>query len=340
MDHLPLNRQSDIYERQGVNLERSTLADWVGGASTVLRPLINAIQAHVMAATKLHADDTPVPVLQPGRSTTKQGRLWAYVRDDAASNDPTPPAVWFTYTSDRKGIHPQQHLKDFTGIVQADGYAGHKELFKDGKATKAACWAHARRKFFELAQATGSPMAREALQKIAQLYAIEQAIRGNDANERQRIPQEQALPLLADLKQWLLTTLAQTPKNGASARAIGYSLNRWTALTNYANDGRIEIDNNIVERQIRPIALGRKNYLFAGSDNGGHRAAAMYSLLGNAKMYGLSPEAYLKFVFERINDHKVNAINELLPWNVPAHLTIDAAQHQAQTTLQDQQQND
>jgi transposase len=320
-DHVPLYRQSEIYDRQGVELARSTLADWVGGASVLLQPLVEALQKHVLSGAKVHADDTPVPVLQPGRKTTKQGRLWGYVRDDRASGDTTPPAVWFTYTGDRKGIHPQQHLKDFVGIVQADGYAGYAELFKNKDGTKpqaieAACWAHARRKFYELHQATGSPQALHALTTIQSLYKIEAEVRGLPAEQRWRARQAHAIPILKAHKEWLITTLAQSGKKSALGQAIHYSLVRWEALARYAEDGRIEMDNNIVEREIRPVALGKKNWMFAGSDAGGERAAAMYSLLNSAKLNGLNPEAYLRHVLERIADTKITQVDALLPWNV------------------------
>jgi transposase len=331
VDHLPLNRQSEIYERQGVELARSTLADMVGGASALLKPLVESLKRYVFSATKLHCDDTPVDVLQPGRKTTKTGRLWGYARDDRPSNDQSPAAVWFAYTPDRKGIHPQTHLKGYKGVVQADAYAGYDKVYESEQITEAACWAHARRKFYDLAKATGSPVAQAALEKIAQLYAIEKACRGLDASERLRVRQEQALPLLSAYEQWLKTTLASTSQKLPLGQAILYSLKQWQALMVYATDGQVEMDNNTIERQIRPIALGKKNWLFAGSDNGGERAAAMYSLLNSAKLNGIDPEAYMRHVLERIADHKINAIHELLPWNV----TLATEQ----TQQQDQQQN-
>jgi transposase len=331
VDHLPLNRQSEIYERQGVELARSTLSDMVGGASALLTPLVETLKRYVFSANKLHCDDTPVNVLQPGRTTIKVGRLWGYARDDRASNDHAPPAVWFAYTPDRKGIHPQTHLKGFKGIVQADAYAGYDKVYEKEQITEAACWAHARRKFYDLAQATGSPVAQEALQTIAKLYAIEQSCRGQEADQRRQLRQEQALPILHNYERWLKATLASTSHKLPLGNAILYSLKQWAALTEYANDGRIEMDNNTIERQIRPIALGKKNWLFAGSDNGGERAAAMYSLLNSAKLNGIDPEAYMRHVLERIADHKINAVDQLLPWNV----TLNADQ----TQDPDQQQN-
>ncbi|MGE0273501.1 MAG: IS66 family transposase [Alphaproteobacteria bacterium] len=315
-DHVPLNRQSGIYEREGVSLERSTLADWVGSAARLLQPLTDAIGEHVLAGDKVHADDTPVSVLQPGRGTTKTGRLWTYVRDDRPCGHHLPPAVWFRYSPDRKGEHPQRHLKDFRGILQADGYAGYEALYADGRVTEAACWAHVRRKFHDIAQATGSPIATEAINRIGALYGIEKQINGRPAEERRRERQARAGPLLQELHQWLQATLSTVSNKGEPATAIKYALTRWSALTRYADDGRIEIDNNAAERSIRPIALGRKNWLFAGSDAGGKRAAAISSLIGTAKLNGLDPWRYLHHVLDRIAGHPINRIGELLPWNV------------------------
>jgi transposase len=242
------------------------------------------------------------------------------VRDDRPMGDSVAPAVWFQYSPDRKGIRVQQHLADFRGILQADGYAGYEPLYERGQASEAACWAHARRKFFELQDTRPSPIAKEALARIAQLYGIESRIRGRPPDERCAIRQAEAVPVLADLKAWMERTLAQVSSKSDLAQAIRYSLTRWKALTRYASDGRIEIDNNAVEREIRAVAMGRKNYLFMGSDAGGERAAALYSLLGTAKLNGIDPEAYLRHVLGRIADHPVNRVAELLPWNVAAQL--------------------
>ena len=277
-DHQPLYRQSEIYARQGVELERSTMADWVGASSRLLEPLVEALRRYVTAAGKLHADDTPVPVLAPGNGKTKTGRLWTYVRDDRPAGDTAAPAVWFAYSPDRKGEHPAQHLEKFRGTLQVDAYAGFNQLYEDGRIEPAACWAHVRRHFYDLEQAHGSPVAREVLQRIGALYAIEEPIRGRPPDERRAVRQAQAKPLLESLRQWLQATLSKLSRKSETTVAIRYALSRWDALLRYIEDGHIEIDNNAAERSLRGVALGRKNYLFAGSDAGGERAAAIYSL--------------------------------------------------------------
>ncbi len=319
-DHLPLYRQSEIYARQGVELERSTLADWVGGASRLLEPLVEVLFRYVTAASKLHADDTPVPVLAPGNGKTKTGRLWTYVRDDRPAGDAAAPAVWFAYSPDRKGEHPEQHLRQFHGILQADAYAGFQQLYASGRMQEAACWAHVRRKFYDLQRAHASPLASEALERIGALYAIEREIRGRPPDQRQQVRQARAKPLLESLRKWFEESLSKLSRKSDTTAAIRYALSRWEALVRYGDDGRIEIDNNAAERALRAVALGRKNYLFAGSDTGGERAAAIYSLIGSAKLNGLDPEAYLREVLTRIADHPITHIEELLPWQIAASL--------------------
>jgi transposase len=315
-DHQPLYRQSEIYARHGVELERSTLADWVGGTAKLLEPLVETLRRYVLTASKVHADDTPVPVLAPGNGKTKTGRLWTYVRDDRPAADHAAPAVWFAYSPDRKGEHPERHLREFCGTLQADAYAGFNQLYENGRIQEAACWAHVRRKFYDLQQAHASPTATEALERIGALYGIEKEIRGRPPQERRQVRQARSKPLLDSLRQWFETTLLKLSRKSDTTVAIRYAISRWDALVRYSDDGRLEIDNNAAERALRAVALGRKNYLFAGSDSGGERAAAIYSLIGTVKLNGLDPEAYLREVLTRIADHPISRINELLPWNI------------------------
>ncbi|WP_247873627.1 IS66 family transposase [Azospirillum brasilense] len=321
-DHLPLYRQAEIFTRLGLELSRSTLADQVGHAARLLRPLIQAIETSVIGSAKLHADDTPVPVLSPGAGRTKTGYLWVYLRDDRPWNGPSPPAALYRYSPGRGGEHPCGHLKDFQGALQADGYAGFNGLYEPGPDGRAriieiGCMAHGRRKFHDVAvSAKGkAPIAAEALRRIGELYAVEARIAGQDADERRRVRQAEAAPKMAALKAWLEETLGRLDGKSDTAKAVRYMLNRWTALTRYLDDGRLEIDNNAAERALRAVVLGRKNWLFAGADVGGERAAAMYTLIGTAKLNGLDPEAYLRDVIARIADHKISRIDELLPWN-------------------------
>jgi transposase len=315
-DHLPLYRQSQIFARHGVELDRSTLANWVGGAVWWLEPLQARLAEHVFASQTVFADDTPIPVLDPGRGRTKTGRLWVYARDDRPWNGPDPPAAVYFYSPDRRAERPASHLARFKGVVHVDGYPGFERLRDGGDIQLAACWAHARRKFYEVHEATGSPVAAEALRRIAELYAIEASIRGQTAGTRQGARHIKSRPLVEAMKTWLEAELGRIPPRGGLADAIRYALTRWSSLCKFMDDGRIEIDNNTVERAIRPIALGRKNHLFAGSDGGAARWAVVASLVATAKLNDVEPFAYLRDVLERMsNGHPMSQLDELLPWN-------------------------
>jgi len=325
-DHLPLYRQVEIFAREGVNLETSTLSGWIGATTAVLYPLIEALAADVMASDTLHVDDTPVPVLAPGTGKTKTGRLWVYVRDERPFAGERPPAALFFYSPDRKGEHPQHHLKEFRGVIHADGYAGFNELFAGNRILEAACWAHARRKFFEVHAANGSPIAKEALERIGKLYEVEAEINGFAPDHRRRERQVRSKPIAAALAAWADETRRKLSRKSELAAAFRYMRARWTALIRCFDDGRLALDNNPAERALRGVAIGRKNYLFAGSDAGGRRAAAMYSLIESAKLNGLNPQHYLADLLTRIADHPARRIGELLPWNwQPADTTRAAA---------------
>jgi transposase len=319
-DFLPLYRQAQIFARQGIALDRSTLCDWVGRACWWLEPLWRLVRRHVMGSTRIFADDTLLPVLDPGRGRTKTGRLWGYVVDDRPWGGSTPPAVVFLYAADRKGEHPATHLAEFTGILQVDGYGGFKRLLADrppGEIRLAFRWAHCRRRFFEIHQATGSPLAAEALRRIGELYAIEAEIRGRPSGERQAVRQERSKPLVEALHAWLTAQLGRVSGKSGLAEAIRYALRHWDGLVLFLDDGRLELDTNTVERAIRPVALGRKNHLFAGSDGGACWWAIVASLVATAKLNGVEPLAWLTDVLERVVSGRTKAheLERLLPWN-------------------------
>ena len=311
-DHLPLYRQAEIFARDGVSLETSTLSGWVGATAAALKPLVDALAADVLASDTLHVDDTPVPVLAPGTGKTKTGRLWTYVRDERPFAGSRPPAALFCYSPDRKG--EQAHLTDFRGVIHADGYAGFNELFAGGRIVEAACWAHVRRKFFDVHAATASPIAKEALDRIGQLYAVEKTINGSLPDRRRQERQRRSKPIAEALSAWAESTVRQLSRKSELAQAFRYMRARWTALVRCFDDGRLALDNNPAERALRCVAIGRKNYLFAGSDAGGRRAAAIYALIESAKLNGLNPQHYLADVLARIADHPARRIADLLPW--------------------------
>src|SRR6266480_4283245 len=315
--HLPLNRQSDVYGREGIDLDVSTLADWVGAAAATLMPLVDVIRDHVFAAQRIHADDTTVAVLAKGK--TRTGRLWAYVRDDRPFAGPDPPAAVFFYSPDRGGEHPQQHLAGYAGLMQADAYAGFARLYaanrKGGPIIEAACWAHGRRKFFDLARLSKAPIAAEAVKRIDILFAIEREINGLAPQERLRVRQERSRPLIVELQAWLREQRAKLSRSNDTAKAINYCLSRWDAFTRFLDDGRLCMSNNAAERELRAVAVGRRNWTFAGSDEGGRRAAAIYTLIATAKLNDVDPQAWLADVLTRLPDHSAKRIDELLPWN-------------------------
>jgi len=325
-DHLPLYRQAEIFAREGVTLETSTMCGWVGATAAALQPLIDALAAEVMRSDTLHVDDTPVPVLAPGTGKTKTGRLWTYVRDERPFAGKRPPAALFYYSPDRKGEHPRDHLKAFRGTIHADGYAGFNELFAGNLISEAACWAHVRRKFFDVHAATGSPIAKEALDRIGQLYQVEKDINGALSDERGRERQRRSKPIAEALWTWAEETVRKLSRKSELAAAFRYMRARWAALGRCFDDGRLALDNNPAERALRGVAIGRKNYLFAGSDAGGRRAAAMYSLIETAKLNRINPQLYIADVLARIADHPARHIADLLPWNwQPAGADLAAA---------------
>lgn len=315
--HLPLNRLSETYAREGIELSVSTIADWVGACTASLAPLMALIDAHVLAATRLHGDDTTVPVLAKGRTIT--GRVWTYVRDDRPFAGPAPPAAMFRYSRDRTGEHPQRHLAGYQGVLQADAYAGFNELYapgrKPGPITEAACWAHGRRKLFKLAEVARAPLAAEAVRRIDAIFAAERAINGLPADQRLAVREAQIAPLVAELETWMREQRARMSRHAEVAKAMDYMLTRWDAFSRFQNDGRICLTNNAAERQLRGVALGRKAWMFAGSDRGGERAATMYSLIATAKLNDVDPRAWLADVLARIADHSASRLHELLPWN-------------------------
>ncbi len=311
-DHLPLYRQSGIYGREGIDLDRSTLAEWVGKSTALLEPLAEAIGRHVRAGPALFADDTPLKLQAKVRCKT--ARLWAYVRDQRPWDSQAPPAAWYRFSPDRRGAHPADHLSDFEGWMHADGYAGFNELYRGGETREVACMAHIRRKFVDLYQSQGSVIAEDAIKRIAALYGVEKNTRGRAPEERVQLRQARAKPLLDDLEVWLGAQLSKISAKSELAKAIRYALARIKRLRPYLDHGFLEIDNNPAERAIKPLALGRKNYLFVGSEGGGRAAAIAYTLIETAKLNGVDPQAWLTQVLSRIADHKISQIDDLLPW--------------------------
>lgn len=311
-DHLPLYRQSGIYEREGIDLDRSTLSDWVGRSTRLLEPLADEIGRHVRAGAAIFADDTPIKMQAKVKCAT--ARLWTYVRDERPWNSQAPPAAWYRFSTDRKGTNPTDHLTGFEGWMHADGYTGFNELYRGGDVQEVACMAHIRRKFVEVFQNQGSSIAEEAIKRIASLYAVEKAARGLNPEARVELRRERAKPILDDLETWLIEQLSKVSAKSDPTKAIRYALSRLKRLRPYLDNGQLEIDNNAAERAIKPIALGRKNYLFIGSKGGGNAAATAYTLIETAKLNGIDPQAWLTDVLARIQDHKISRLDELLPW--------------------------
>jgi transposase len=336
-NHQPLNRQSEEYAREGIELSVSTMADHVGACTAALTPLDELIKAHVFAAERIHGDDTTVPVL--AKVKTRTGRIWTYVRDDRPFGGAAPPAAVFFYSPDRASIHPEQHLAGYCGILQADAYAGFNRLYapdrKPGPITEAGCWAHARRKLFELADiaakarkqkpTTVSPIAFEAVRKMDAIFMLERSINGSSPAERVSVRRRDIAPLVGDLIDWMKRERAKLSRHNEVAKAMDYMLKRIDLFTRFLDDGRICLSNNAAERELRGIALGRKSWLFAGSDRGGERAAVMLTLIQTAKLNDVDPQAWLADVLARIADHKMTDLAALLPWNWRRPLPVDRA---------------
>ena len=317
-DHIPLYRQSQIFAREAIDLDRSTLADWVGKSTALLEPLADAIGRHVRKGEALFADDTPLKMQAPGTGKTKTTRLWAYVRDERAwsseGSGSDPPAAWYQFTTDRKGEHPTHHLAPYTGWVHADGYSGFNGVFAKNGASEQACMAHIRRKFVDVFTAQGSSIAEEATLRIAALYAVEKEARGKPPQERVALRQAKAAPLFDDLEDWLHLQLPKISAKSPLARAIRYALGRMTKARPYLDHGFLELDNNTAERAMKPVAIGRKNWMFAGSPKGGKAMAIAYTLIETAKLGKVDPQGWLTWVLANIADHKINQIDELMPW--------------------------
>ena len=325
--HLPLYRQAEMMAAQGLPVDRSTLAGWAGQAASLLDPIYRRIREEGLKAAKIHADDTPVPLLMPGKGKTATARLWTYVVDDRASGATTPRLVWYRFTPDRSGTHPQRELANFSGLLQADGYAGYDRLYATGRVIEVACWAHFRRKIFENHEASPTPLTTNLLERIQALYKVEDDIRGHPPEERRRQRQEHSKVLIDALRIAIDDALRRLSPKSAMARALLYGRKRWPALTRFLEDGGAEIDNNIAERAMRGVAIGRKNWLFAGSKAGGERAAAIYSIIETCKLGGIEPQSYIADVMEKIaSGWPASRWDELMPWNwTPQNQATQAA---------------
>ena len=324
--HQPLNRQSATFAREGVELDTSTLADYVGASVAALEPITDAIRSYVLTAARIHADDTTVPVL--AKMKTKTGRIWTYLRDDRPFGGKDPPAVFFEYSPTRHGEHPRKHLEGWAGLMQADAFAGFNELFeagrKPGPIIEAACWAHSRRKFFDLAKLSKAKIALEAVRRMDELFAIERTINGKTPDERKTVRQEQSKPLVVALEAWLKQQRSLVSGKSDTAKAINYSLNHWPAFIRFLDDGRLCLSNNAAERSLRGVAIGRKNWNFCGSDEGGRRAADVYTLIETCKLCDVDPQAWLTHVLAKLPDHPAKKVTDLMPWNWKAARAAEA----------------
>jgi len=317
-DHLPLYRQSQIYAREGVDLDRSTMADWVGRSTALLEPLADEVGRIVRRGNALFADDTPVKMQAPGQKKTKTARVWTYVRDERPWSGSSPPCAWYQFTIDRKGEHPVSHLAGYKGWVQADGYSGFNGVFGHDKADEMACMAHVRRKFVDVFASQGNAIAEEAIRRIAELYAVEKEVRGRSPEARVALRQARAKPIFDDLEAWLHAQLPKISGKSPLAQAIRYALGRMPKARPYLENGHLELDNNTAERAVKPVAIGRKNWMFAGSEGGGKAMAIAYTLIETAKLNGVDPQAWLTWVLGQIADHKITRLDELLPWRYAA----------------------
>lgn len=295
---------------------RATLGRWAGAVAELLEPLYDELRQYVLMPGKVHADDIPVPVQEPGSGKTRTARLWVYVRDDRNAGSQMPPAVWFAYSPDRKGIHPQNHLAGYSGVLQADAYGGYRVLYEPGRITEAACMAHARRKIHDVHTRAPTDITTEVLQRIGELYVIEAEVRGCSAEQRLAARKARAAPLMQSLYDWIQTQMKTLSRHPDAAKAFAYLLKQWEALNVYCSNGWVEIDNNIAENALRGVVVGRKNWLFAGSDSGGEHAAVLYSLIGTCRLNNVEPEKWLRYVIENIQDWPANRVRDLLPWKV------------------------
>jgi transposase len=320
-DHVPLYRQGEIFARLGIDLPRSTLIGWTGSAIAELRPIAELISRSIRTATHLHCDDTIIPVLAPTTGQVKKGRMWVVVRDGRPYQGSDPPVVAYFYSPDRKGEHPRAFMKDFEGVLQADGFTGFNAMYKPDPLTQevqvkeAGCWAHWRRKFYDFHESTNSPIAREALDRIGKLYDVERTIKGKTKDQRRALRNTRSRPLTESLKTWLEARLKELPEKFELTSAINYGLSKWDAFTLFLDDPAVAIDNNIAERAMRPLCVGRKNWMFAGSDRGAENAATIMTIIETAKANDLNPQAYIADLLNRLPDHKINRLDDLAPWN-------------------------